>query len=445
MRPEYTTRRILVADDEPMVADTISRLIGAQFGCYVKSVSSGNEALAALAAEPFDLALTDMLMPGVHGVELIEKMLEVAPHCSVVVMTAHPGEFPYVKVVNAGAADFLIKPYQPVELEAKIVRVFKEVDLRAELARDKERILHDMQAMEKARAAQAAAEVKYQSLFELSMNGMVLASQESYLIHDANHAFCELSGRTRDDLLNHSLLDLIDAYERGRFNQGLTLLVENFGGRGTLSDMILIQPGGRQVFLDVSVTFITVIDESLVLLAFKDVTQQREMQMELTDMAQRDSLTGLLNKRTFYTRIEGAVGRARRSTEPICLMFIDLDNFKRCNDTFGHQTGDSLLTRVGEIILKQVRGKSDESFRYGGDEFAVLVVGVAPDIAGKIAERIRAGFEAGERHGTSMSIGIASYQDGMSVDAFVEAADQALYKAKSNGKNTVHIADAVNS
>lgn len=440
MRSAYVSRRILVADDEPLVSETISRLIRAQFGCHVTTVSNGPDALGLLAQESFDLVLTDMLMPGVHGVDLIVEILRVAPQSAVVVMTAHPGEFPYVKVVTAGAADFLIKPYQPVELEAKLVRIFKELDLRAELARDKERILQDMQAMEKARAAQAAAEVKYQSLFELSMNGMVLATQETYLIHDANFAFCELSGRSRDQLTNQSLLDLIDPYERGRFSQGLALLSE--GGRGTLGDMILVQPGGRQVYLDVSVTFITATNESFVLLAFKDVTQQRELQTQLTDLAQRDSLTGLFNKRNFYTRLEGAVVKSRRATDSsIVLMFIDLDNFKHCNDTYGHQTGDSLLSRVGEIILKQVRGASDESFRYGGDEFAILVVGVSAEIAARIAERVRSQFEAGECYGTSMSIGIAAYRDGMNVEAFVEAADQALYKAKSSGKNTVHVAE----
>lgn len=438
MRSEFTTRRVLIADDEPLVAETISRLVHSRFGCFVATVSDGASEIELLSKEHFDLVLTDMLMPGLHGVELIHEIVKTAPRCAVFVMTAHPGEFPYVSVINAGAADFLIKPYHPDELEAKIVRIFKELELRAELASEKERILHDMREMKKARTAQAVAEVKYQTLFNLSMDGMVLASQDDYRIREANVAFCELSGRGRDQLLNQSLLDLIDPYERGRFKQGLTLLSE--GGRGTLSDMILIQPAGRQLYLDVSVTFISSSLETFVLLAFKDVTQQRETQMQLTDMAQKDSLTGLYNKRSFNTRLESAIARARRNAEPVALMFIDLDNFKLCNDTFGHQTGDTLLGRVGRVILKQVRGASDESFRYGGDEFAILIVGVTLEIAAKIGERVRAEYEAGECFGTTMSIGITAYESGMDSETFVGAADRALYKAKSKGKNTVHVA-----
>lgn len=440
MQVERKARRILVADDEPIVSETIKRMIRNQFDCDVVTASDGSEVLELLAKESFDLVLTDMLMPGLHGVDLIKRIQQAAPRVAILVMTAHPEEFPYVHVVKAGAADFLLKPYQPVELEAKIMRIFKELELREELARDKEHILHDMQEMEKARAAQALAELKYHSLFELSMNGMVLTSQDTYRIVDVNGAFCELCGRPRENLLDQSLFDLIDPYERGRFQQGLALLAQ--GGRGTLSDMILVQPTGRQVYLDVSVTFITVAEESLVLLAFKDVTQQREIQMQLTDIAQHDSLTGLLNKRTFHMRLEGAVSRARRSGESAVLMVIDLDNFKRCNDSFGHQTGDHLLGRVGEVILKQVRGASDESFRYGGDEFAVLVVNTSLEIAAKIGERIRREFQAGECYGTTMSIGVAAYANGMEAGAFLDAADQALYKAKSQGKNMIQVSRA---
>jgi len=119
---------------------------------------------------------------------------------------------------------------------------------------------------------------------------------------------------------------------------------------------------------------------------------------------------------------------------------MDLDNFKKCNDSMGHQTGDELLNSVGEIILKTIRTERDAAFRFGGDEFAVLLAGIGTDVAQKVGERIWVAFMNCECYGTSISIGIAELNGGMDVEDFVGAADGALYKAKAAGKNTICMA-----
>jgi diguanylate cyclase (GGDEF)-like protein len=194
------------------------------------------------------------------------------------------------------------------------------------------------------------------------------------------------------------------------------------------------------VWADISVTYMDVLSQQLISLVFKDVTERREVEQDLADAAQRDSLTGLLNKRTFLTTLAGAISRAQNENLSVVLVFIDLDNFKKCNDNHGHQAGDKLLTSVGQLITHSIRKGGDLGFRYGGDEFGVLLMGATIEVAQRIAERMRGDFQALETYGTSMSIGVAEYKHNMSVSTLVSAADAALYRAKALGKNTVCVA-----
>jgi diguanylate cyclase (GGDEF)-like protein len=116
---------------------------------------------------------------------------------------------------------------------------------------------------------------------------------------------------------------------------------------------------------------------------------------------------------------------------------MDLDNFKQCNDTYGHQTGDEVLRTLGGIIRRSVRAHTDEGFRFGGDEFAVILFGATAEVGGNIAERMRAEFVAGSTYGTTISIGVVQYARPKSASEFIGQADEALYAAKANGKNTI--------
>jgi diguanylate cyclase (GGDEF)-like protein len=135
------------------------------------------------------------------------------------------------------------------------------------------------------------------------------------------------------------------------------------------------------------------------------------------------------------------VASASEKGAPLALLMIDLDNFKRCNDTNGHQTGDTLLKSVGDVIKKSIRITAyDEGFRCGGDEFAVLLHNFSPSGFVVVAERMQHEFDKVERFGTTMSIGVAEYRPGMNSGELIEAADKALYAAKAMGKNAISYA-----
>ena len=160
---------------------------------------------------------------------------------------------------------------------------------------------------------------------------------------------------------------------------------------------------------------------------------------ELRAHARTDELTELPNFRAFRERIDDEIARASRYPSRFGVLVLDLDRFKKYNDTWGHLAGNDALVRVAGVIRDAVRSV-DFPARYGGEEFAVIVPQVDVAALAAVAERIRAGVEAlpSPREGApvTISIGGATYpDDGTSTDALFQAADERLYQAKNAGRN----------
>ncbi|MCX6344439.1 MAG: GGDEF domain-containing protein [Armatimonadetes bacterium] len=160
---------------------------------------------------------------------------------------------------------------------------------------------------------------------------------------------------------------------------------------------------------------------------------------KLSVQASLDGLTGLLNHKTLQQKLSDLCKQdARVNSHKFCLLMIDVDHFKRYNDTYGHQEGDEVLRMVAEVITSKIR-QSDFATRYGGEEFAV-VIRASKDEALILAERIRQAVASTKlRLGSiAISTGIAEYPaDGNSPAEVIEKADKALYKAKASGRNCV--------
>jgi diguanylate cyclase (GGDEF)-like protein len=170
---------------------------------------------------------------------------------------------------------------------------------------------------------------------------------------------------------------------------------------------------------------------------------------ELKNMALRDGLTGVSNRRAFDERLAEELGRSRRSGQPLALLIIDIDHFKQVNDRFGHPVGDSCLQRVGAMLLAQCRRSADFVARYGGEEFAMILPDTDMGGAAAFAERVRTAIqgivlEVGPTlHPITASIGIANTESNALTDvaALVAIADRGLYAAKAAGRNCVVSAD----
>ncbi len=171
--------------------------------------------------------------------------------------------------------------------------------------------------------------------------------------------------------------------------------------------------------------------------------QERRVRRRVLALSRTDPLTGLYNRAQLFPTLEQEVSRTRRSDRGFCLLMVDLDGLKGVNDTFGHHRGDEVLRAIGGIIHRSIR-TVDAAYRYGGDEFLILLP--ETDIAGAfvVAEKIRTGAEevglalTGADGTTSVSIGLVSHpEDGSTAEELVIAADRAMYQAKSLGKNQI--------
>jgi len=171
------------------------------------------------------------------------------------------------------------------------------------------------------------------------------------------------------------------------------------------------------------------------------------LQTQLSEQANRDPLTGLYNRRYLDSTLERELARCQREGQPLSLMLIDLDRFKQINDTYGHQAGDAVLRQLATMLGTQAR-QADVICRYGGEEFLLLLPQMSQAAALEKAEHWRRSFEQarvefGEfRLQATLSIGIATYPGhGTTAQALIRGADEALYRAKNEGRNRVAVCD----
>ncbi|MDA5109891.1 sensor domain-containing diguanylate cyclase [Brevibacillus thermoruber] len=173
----------------------------------------------------------------------------------------------------------------------------------------------------------------------------------------------------------------------------------------------------------------------------RDITERKKLESQLEHMAYHDMLTGLPNRRLLLDRMQQAIAKAKRSDQLLAVLFLDCDNFKEINDTWGHDVGDQFLQVLAKRLASCVRDV-DTVARLGGDEFVILLTSLESDTeAAKVAARILDVLQqpwliAKQRFSITTSIGIAFFpHDGTDADQLLRHADQALYKAKSGGRN----------
>ena len=186
------------------------------------------------------------------------------------------------------------------------------------------------------------------------------------------------------------------------------------------------------------------------LLRLKRVLNERRLNQERVQMLEKlktlsitDGLTQLFNSRHFYSQLKGEIERFNRYGQKLSLLLLDIDKFKDFNDTHGHLEGDKILVRLGRIIKSCLR-KMDTAYRYGGEEFTIILPGTHGEEARTVAERLRAAVAAEDFSNVkatdltiTISIGVTQYRQKEEIASFVQRADQAMYQSKQTGRNKV--------
>jgi len=231
----------------------------------------------------------------------------------------------------------------------------------------------------------------------------------------------------------------------------VVLLVTFFAARNLLRPILLLSQGAQRLSrgeADVSLPVAGTDELADLTRTFNDMSaKMRDARQRLESLAITDELTQLYNRRHFGDTLEREMRRSKRDDKPLSLLFLDLDHFKQFNDRWGHSEGDAELSRIAAVVMKNVRS-TDSTFRYGGEELAVLLPSCPKSQALPVAEKIRGAVNARparpaatEKPFATVSIGVATFpEDGQAGRALVDAADAALYAAKAQGRDRVVVA-----
>jgi diguanylate cyclase (GGDEF)-like protein/PAS domain S-box-containing protein len=273
---------------------------------------------------------------------------------------------------------------------------------------------------------------QFRSAFDNAPIGMALVGLEGQWL-DVNQALCDLVGYSQDELLARTFQDLTHPDD---LDADLALVEDVLAGRRATYQMHkrYLHADGRVIWIQLSVSVAT--DEDGRPLHFisqiQDCTEQRELEQRLRHQAEHDPLTGLANRRRFEVELERQIERCSRHPESAALAVIDLDGFKAVNDSHGHAAGDKLLTVVAGALRRRVRS-TDVAARIGGDEFAVILIGVDEPAAATAAAALAtaiAEHSLATGLGTTASVGVAMIEPGSSADELFARADREMYAAK---------------
>jgi diguanylate cyclase (GGDEF)-like protein len=422
--------RVLIADDDAILREIASAMLQ-EAGFVVQAVASGDAAVAACAVHMPDIVLLDVEMAQGDGYQACSNIrsLPGGADLPIVMVTGCDDSVSIDRAYEAGATDFVVKPINWTLLAHRIRYV-----------------------MRGARTIEALrfSEQKNAALLKAIPDGIFLLNSAG----DIGHCFRPIDGLRQTARADHpqSFFDLIPQAMRGHAVECL-----NSALRGEAAAFEFAKEARGRAARHFECRYLpNSAGQALAIL--RDVTARKETEARIHRLAYFDALTGLPNREWIREHLVRSLAEARSSRRHLAVLYVDLDQFKRINDTLGHGTGDALLRQVAERLQSTVGqdaagGMSAQIARVGGDEFIVVLSGLAnADQALQAANKILAAhtapfLQASYELVISPSIGIAAFPEhGEDVQNLLKHAEGAMYEAKSSGRNQLRVYDkAVNA
>ncbi|MBK4733123.1 putative bifunctional diguanylate cyclase/phosphodiesterase [Noviherbaspirillum pedocola] len=432
--PEPTLQQVvLLVDDQTENLDSLAEALE-DGALTILKAASGEAALELLMEHEVALALVDVVMPDMDGYDLVQWMRGNSRTRNVPVLLLTAGESDLDSVrrgYEAGAIDYLTKPVSASILKSK-------VDVLLELDRNKQRLQQACARIDNTKAY-------YESMLNAAGEGMI-GIDRCGRIRFANPAARTMLGVSADALksADYSLFYPDSGVAEAAWEDTPFFHTLRMGEDSRFDEAVFKRADGELFPVSMCVSALGGNGEGVVVV-FQDISARKALEEQVRRSAETDNLTGLNNRFGFKTALKMAVERARRRGNSMALMFVDLDHFKRINDTLGHTVGDHLLSEVAQRLRLCVRGY-DVVARTGGDEFAVVLDELddsasAAQVARKILDALRQPIEldGGMRMVVGASIGIACYPEcSDDIDLLMQAAGVAVYQAKRDGRNLFH-------
>lgn len=450
------TARVLVVDDVRSNRKLLQTRLSLEY-FEVLAATNGPDAIAICQKGECDIVLLDVKMPGMDGFEVCRRLRtsRETAHLPIVLLTALDRPADRVRGLDSGADDFLTKPVDEIALIARVrslVRLKFSIDeLHARAAHSAEAgaagpaqaleldasergrlLLVDEQRNSSERIVSAVSPYHDVTLATDPAEALAMAREEAIdlmIVSLGSGAFDGL--RLCSQIRSHQrtrvlpILLIADADDRPKVLRGLELGVNDYLTRPIDRNELLarVRTNVRQK---------------------RYADRLRQSVQQSIEMALYDALTGLNNRRSLERRLPAMIEIARQRGAPLTMMVLDIDHFKRVNDTYGHDVGDLVLKGFAAQLLETVRS-GDLICRLGGEEFVVAMPGVDATEAARIAERARRTTESrdfglGGVSGAvsiTVSIGLAQWREGWDQAQLYRRADRALYLSKAAGRNRV--------
>jgi len=457
--------RVLVADDEESLRGIVQEIL-TDSGYNVDSAANGREAMDLVRQNSYEVVVSDIRMPEMSGIDLLEAIKKFNPKIEVIMMTSHASVETAIKAIRLGAYDYLTKPFEDLDvittvinrtveklkLELKIKELLEELSVRNE----------EIQTLYKS-TTELSTTLKLEEILKLSLKSLTkLCKCQDIIFWAYNSEENVIVGRyatnTSDEKLKEmkhelkgtkSIANYFTIIDSDKELKKRMNLVEDIGRIHYFP--LLIEGKFTGIFsvhsTDPNVTF-KKSDKDLIRQFVGNVSVQAEnayLHQMIKSMAIRDGLTNLFNHRYFQNTLAAELERAQRYKKDLSIVLFDLDHFKNYNDKLGHPEGDYLLKEIANIVNLNKRNV-DVAARYGGEEFVLILVETGRSGAAQLAERLRKAIEEHPFRNReiqplgkiSVSIGYSSFpEDGETRESLVRVADENLYKAKEAGRNRV--------
>jgi two-component system cell cycle response regulator len=448
--------RVLVVDDVPANVKLLEARLSAEY-FDVTTAMSGAQALAMCERAECDIVLLDVMMPDMDGFEVC-RQLKNSPnthHIPVVMVTALDQPSDRVRGVEAGADDFLTKPVSDVALIARVRSLTRlkmmtdelrmravtsrEIGLQnpereaiAEAGRNGRILLVDDRPTARERVAEPLSKEHAVEIQNSPSEALFRAADGNYDLLIVSLGLENFDGlrlcsqvRSLDRTRNVPILAIAEAENNTRLVRALEIGVNDYITRPIDKNELLARVRTQ--------------------IRRKRYTERlRDNVQSSIEMAITDALTGLYNRRYMESHLDTLVEQAATRGKPLTLLVLDIDYFKSINDTYGHDAGDDVLREFAIRIKKSIRG-IDLACRFGGEEFVVVMPETDMAVATMVAERLRRRIatepfpiEQGKRLiEVTISIGLAALGATETPAGVLKRADQALYRAKRDGRNRV--------
>ncbi|MFV2072766.1 MAG: diguanylate cyclase [Thermoanaerobaculales bacterium] len=455
---------IVVEDNEELnhlIQNNLNRV-----GLVTQGVATGVQAVAAAVENPEAVLLLEYLLPDMTAKDVVADTREKGSNNPFVILTDHSDAKTAVEMMKLGARDYIVKDTSSYDILPHIVkRIIHELSVERELINAEKQILEKQEDLSALYTVSTAISqtidikklltIVLETVTELKMLN-VEREGGIFLVEDDRMELVAHLGHSEGFLELHRSMRVGDCLCGIAAEKGEVLVSSNChhdarhtikypemaahghiilplrAGKRTIGVLYLYQPAGFEIpegrwkLLDSICNQIGIAIENA------------RLYEETKRFSLHDALTGLANRRMMQIDFRRSFSRAKRNDDPFSVIMLDIDRFKKYNDSHGHSAGDQILVKLAEMILNETR-EMDLCVRYGGEEFLIILPDT--DLAGaqEIAERIRA--SVAEKLDITVSLGVSSFfAEMIDYEELIKKVDDALYRSKNLGRNRVEIA-----